>query len=167
VKKKDNSYDLEKITAEYRPLVTFKVKKSIGAHTPEWEDIVNEIMLNAIEKIKSGQFKGESSVGTFIYTITRRRIVDYIRRKKKIATKYLPDSDPFPDPHEQIEDKERAELLAKKLEELKPKYKTILYLYYYKDLSRKEVAKRLGISPRNVSERVHYAQKLLKKLMKK
>jgi RNA polymerase sigma-70 factor (ECF subfamily) len=167
VKKKDNSYDLEKIITEYRPLVTFKVKKSIGANTPEWEDIVNEIMLNAIEKIKSGQFKGKSSVGTFIYTITRRRIVDYIRRKNKRAIKYLPDSNPFPDPHEQIEDKERAELLAKKLEELKPKYKTILYLYYYKDLSRKEVAKRLGISPRNVSERVHYAQKLLKKLMKK
>ncbi|MFO7980783.1 MAG: sigma-70 family RNA polymerase sigma factor [Candidatus Aminicenantes bacterium] len=165
--KNHNSYDLKKITSKYRPIVTFKVKKSIGSHTPEWEDIVNEIMLNTIEKIKSGEFKGESSVGTFIYTITRRRIVDYIRRKKRRAHKYIPESDPFPDPHEQIENKERAEMLAKKLEELKPKYKTILYLYYYKDLSRREVAQRLGISPRKVSERVHYAQKLLRNLIKK
>jgi RNA polymerase sigma-70 factor, ECF subfamily len=162
-----NSYDLKKITSKYRPIVTFKVKNSIGSHTPEWEDIVNEIMLNTIEKIKSGEFKGESSVGTFIYTITRRRIVDYIRRKKRRAHKYIPESDPFPDPHEQIENKERAEMLAKKLEELKPKYKTILYLYYYKDLSRREVAQRLGISPRKVSERVHYAQRLLRNLIKK
>jgi RNA polymerase sigma-70 factor (ECF subfamily) len=162
-----NTYDLKEITSKYRPIVTFKVKKSIGSHTPEWEDIVNEIMLNTIEKIKSGEFKGKSSVGTFIYTITRRRIVDYIRRKKRRAHKYIPESDPFPDPHEQIENKERAEMLAKKLEQLKPKYKKILYLYYYKDLSRKEVAQRLGISPRKVSERVHYAQKLLRKLIKK
>jgi len=163
----NNTYDLKEITSKYRPIVTFKVKKSIGSHTPEWEDIVNEIMLNTIEKIKSGEFKGKSSVGTFIYTITRRRIVDYIRRKKRRAHKYIPESDPFPDPHEQIENKERAEMLAKKLEQLKPKYKKILYLYYYKDLSRKEVAQRLGISPRKVSERVHYAQKLLRKIKKK
>jgi len=167
VDKKDNSYDLKEITSKYRPIVSFKVKKSIGSYTPEWEDIVNEIMLNTVEKIKSGEFKGESSVGTFIYTITRRRIVDYIRRKKKKAPKYIPESDPFPDPHEQIENKERSEMLAKKLEQLKPKYKKILYLYYYKDLSRKEVAEKLNISPRKVSERVHYAQKLLKKLIKK
>ncbi|MFW6139877.1 MAG: RNA polymerase sigma factor [Acidobacteriota bacterium] len=167
MKKNPNSYDLKEITSKYRPIVTFKVKKSIGAHSPEWEDIVNEIMLNTMEKIKSGEFKGDSSVGTFIYTITRRRIVDYIRRKNKKVHKYIPEPDPFPDPHEQIESRERAEKLAKKLEELKPKYKKILYLYYYKDLSRKEVAKRLGISPRKVSERVHYAQKLLRDLLKK
>lgn len=167
MKKKDNFYDLKEITSRYRPIVTFKVKKSIGSYTPEWEDIVNEIMLNTVEKIKSGEFKGESSVGTFIYTITRRRIVDYIRKKKKKALKFIPEADPFPDPYKQIENKERTQMLARKLEELKPKYKKILYLYYYKDLSRKEVAKRLNISPRKVSERVHYAQKLLKNLIKK
>ncbi len=165
MKKEDNSYDLNKITSQYRPIVTYKVKKSIGSHTPEWEDIVNEIMLNTIEKIKNGEFKGESSIGTFIYTITRRRIVDYIRQKNKKLKKFIPEADPFPDPYIQIEKKERSEILAEKLEELKPKYKKVLYLYYYKGLARKEVAERLGISPRRVSERVHYAQKLLKKLI--
>ncbi|MBD3413056.1 MAG: sigma-70 family RNA polymerase sigma factor [Candidatus Aminicenantes bacterium] len=167
MKKTENSYDLKKITSKYRPIVTYKVKKSIGSHTPEWEDIVNEIMLNTIEKVKSGEFKGQSSIGTFIYTITRRRIIDHIRRKKKKIKKHIPESDPFPDPYVQIENKERAEMLAKKLEELKPKYKKVLYLYYYKGLARKEVAQKLGISPRRVSERVHYAQKLLRKIINK
>jgi RNA polymerase sigma-70 factor (ECF subfamily) len=66
-----------------------------------------------------------------------------------------------------VENKERAETIARHLERLKPKYKEILYLYYYKELSRDEVARKLGITPRRVSERVNYAQKLLKKMMKK
>jgi len=49
---------------------------------------------------------------------------------------------------------------------LKPKYRDVLYFYYYQELSREEVAARLGISPRKVSELVNYALKLLRKEMK-
>ncbi|NOR15811.1 MAG: sigma-70 family RNA polymerase sigma factor [Candidatus Aminicenantes bacterium] len=160
------SHDLDEIIAKYRPIVSFRVKKSLGSYTPDWEDVVNEIMLNSLEKIESGKFRGDSSIGTFIYTITSRRIIDYIRKKSK-SLKYAPEPNPYPQPHEHVENKERAEMIAKYLERLKPKYKEILYLYYYKELSREEVASKLGISPRRVSERVNYAQKLLKKMMKK
>ena len=67
---------------------------------------------------------------------------------------------------EELENKEMAELLEKTIKKLKPKYRKVLYLYYYKGLSRKEVAQKLEISPRRVSERVDYAQKLLRKLIK-
>lgn len=164
--KKRNGVDLQKIIEEYRSVVSFRVKKSIGSMTPDWEDIVNEIMVNTIEKVKGGEFRGDSSIGTFIYTITSRRIIDFIREKNK-ELKYAPEPAQFPSPDEQIQNKERSKLLAEKLEKLKPKYKEVLYLYFYKDLSRAEVAKRLGISPRRVSERVNYAQKLLRKLIEK
>jgi RNA polymerase sigma-70 factor (ECF subfamily) len=158
--------DLDEIFAKFRPIVGFRVKKSLGASTPDWEDVVNEIMTNVLEKIQKGEFRGESSIGTFIYTVTSRRIVDYIRKKSKVL-KHAPEPEPFPAPHEHVENKERAELIASAIKQLKPKYREILYLYYYRDLSRNEVANRLGISPRRVSERVNYAQKLLKKLIKK
>ncbi|NOR52838.1 MAG: sigma-70 family RNA polymerase sigma factor, partial [Candidatus Aminicenantes bacterium] len=73
----------------------------------------------------------------------------------------------FPDPHLQVENKERAELMAEAIRKLKPKYREVLYLYYYKELSREEVAQKLGITSRRVSERVNYSQKLLKKLITK
>lgn len=165
VENRDQQFDLDEIIAKYRPIVTFRVKKSLGSHTPDWEDVVNEIMLNAIEKLESGQFRGDSSVGTFIYTITSRRIIDYIRKKSK-SLKYAPEPHAYPQPYEHVENKQKSEMIANYLERLKPKYKEILYLYYYKELSREEVAKKLGISPRRVSERVNYAQKLLKKMMR-
>jgi len=158
--------DLDEMVAKYRPIVSFKVRKSLGSHTPEWEDIVNEILMNAIEKIKKGDFRGDSNIGTFIYTITSRRIVDYIRGKSKVL-KHAPEPDPFLPPEIHVENKQNAEVLAKAIEKLNPKYKEVLYLYYYKELSREEVAQELGIPPRRVSERVNYAQKLLKKTMKK
>ncbi len=166
LEKQNMPHDLDSIIAKYRPIVSFRVKKSLGSYTPDWEDVVNEIMLNAIEKLDSGNFRGDSSVGTFIYTITSRRIIDHIRKKSK-SLKYAPEPNAFPQPHEHVENKERADMIAQHLEKLKPKYKEILYLYYYKEMSRNEVAKKLGISPRRVSERVNYAQKLLKKMMKR
>lgn len=164
VRIQDKALNIDEIVTKYRPIISFKVKKSIGAHTPEWEDIVNEILLNVIDKLEKSEFRGESSIGTFIYTITSRRIIDYIRRKSKVL-KHAPESNPFSSPHQNVEDEERAEHMAKLLEQLKPKYKEVLYLYYYKDLSREEVAAHLNISSRRVSERVNYAQKLLRKMV--
>jgi RNA polymerase sigma-70 factor (ECF subfamily) len=158
--------DLEQLIIQYKPVVSFKVKKALGGGNPEWEDIVNEILMQAIEKIKSGEFRGESSVGTFIYTITSRRIVDYIRQKTRVL-KEIPEVQALPDPHDQVERDERAEQLAQAVRKLKPKFRDVLYLYYYKELSREEVAREMGISPARVSERVNYAQKLLKKMLGK
>ncbi len=107
VRKQDKTLNIDEIVAKYRPIVSFKVKKSIGAHTPEWEDVVNEVMVNVIEKLEKSEFRGESSIGTFIYTITSRRIIDYIRRKSKVL-KYAPEPNPFSSPHQNVEDEERA-----------------------------------------------------------
>jgi RNA polymerase sigma-70 factor (ECF subfamily) len=166
MKPKDPMPDLDEIVAQYRPLISFKVRKSISSHTPEWEDIVNEILMNVIENIRSGKFRGDSNIGTFIYTITRRRIIDHIRKKSKVL-KHAPEPDPFRAPEIHVENKQNAEVLAKALKKLKPKYKEVLYLYYYQEMSREEVAQKLGISPRRVSERVNYAQKLLRKTIKR
>lgn len=166
VREKEKGLDLEEIVVKYRPIVSFRVKKSLGTLNPDWEDVVNETITNVIEKIKKGEFRGESSIGTFIYTIASRRIIDYIREKSKVL-KHAPEPVPFPDPQEHIENKERAELIARAIKKLKPKYRNILYLYYYNGLSREEVSKRLGITPRRVSERVNYCHKLLKKSIKR
>ncbi len=165
MKKRKRDIDIDAIVTKYRSIVSFRVKKSIGVKTPDWEDVVNEIMINVVEKIKKGEFRGDSSIGTFIYTITSRRIIDFIRKKSKVL-KHAPEPNPYLSPQEQAEKTERAQWIAEAIEKLKPKYKEVLYLYYYQELSREEVAKKLKISPRRVSERVNYAQKLLRKVLK-
>lgn len=164
VEKRTVEVDLDEVVVKYRPIVSFKVKKSLGTQTPDWEDVVNEIITQVIEKVKKGEFRGDSSIGTFIYTVTTRRIVDYIRQKTKIL-KGIPEPAPLPDPCDNAESREKARVLADAIKQLKPKFKEVLNLYYYQELSREEVAQRLGISPRRVSERLNYAQKLLRKMI--
>lgn len=166
MKAKVPQVDLEEVIIKYRPVISFKVKKSLGAQTPDWEDVVDEVITQVIEKVKKGEFRGESSIGTYIYTITSRRIIDFIRQKTKVL-KEIPEPAPLPDPCEYAESRERARILSEAIQNLKPKFKEVLNLYYYKELSRDEVAQQLGISPRRVSERINYAQKLLRKMIKR
>lgn len=166
MKKENSEIDIEKIIQKYRPMITFRVKKAIGHHYPEWEDVVNEIIVHLIKNLKNKKFKGNSTIGTFIYTITSRRITDYIRKKSRFP-KFAPEPNPSPDPCDQVENKEKSELLVEAIKNLDPKYKNVLYFYYYKEFPRDQVAQKLGITPSQVSERVNYAQKLIKKMIKK
>jgi len=157
--------DIQELIVRYRPIITFRVRKALGPQNADCEDLVSEILSQVMGKIQSGEFRGESSLGTFVYTITSRRIIDYIREKTKVM-KYAPEPVPFPDPQETLEVQELSEKVKKALARLKPKYRDVLYLYYYQELNREEVASRLGISTRKVSELVNYALKLLRKELK-
>jgi RNA polymerase sigma factor (sigma-70 family) len=158
--------DLDELVLKFRPIVSFRVRKALGGGTPDWEDVADEIITQVIEKVRNGEFRGESSIGTFIYTITSRRIIDHIREKTKVL-RHAPEPTPFPDPRETVESQERAARITEAVKGLKPKFREVLYLYYYKELPREEVARRLGIPPRRVSERVNYALKLIKKDLKR
>jgi RNA polymerase sigma factor (sigma-70 family) len=156
----------EALLARYRQVVGFRVRKALGWNLPDWEDVVDEILTQVLEKVRSGEFRGDSSLGTFIYTVTSRRIVDFIRQKSRVL-KHGPEPSPLPDPQTRIEQKERADQLAQHIQSLKPRYRDVLELFYFRELPREEVARRLGITPAKVSERLHYAHKLLRKKMKK
>jgi len=66
-----------------------------------------------------------------------------------------------------MERREKAKQVERVVARLKPKFRDVLYLYYYRELSRDEVARALDISPRRVSERVNYALKLIQKAVRK
>ena len=164
--KPDPSAPPEYAVLPYRPVISFRVRKALGSSNPDWEDVVNEILTQAVAKIKSGEFRGDSSIGTFLYTITSRRIIDYIRQKTRVL-KHAPEPAPYPDPHDEMERQERSRQVERVVAGLKPKFRDVLYLYYYRELSREEVARTLDISPRRVSERVNYALKLIQKAVRK
>ncbi|MCX7973998.1 MAG: sigma-70 family RNA polymerase sigma factor [Candidatus Aminicenantes bacterium] len=159
--------ELEQIIRQYRPIIGFTIKKALGPQYPEWEDIVQDVLTQVISKLQKGEFREECSLGTFIYTITKRRIIDCIRQKAKASSEKIEEIASLGGPEEDFLKKERAEIISQTLFKLKPKFREILYLYYYKELSREEVAARLGLSVRQVSERLYYAQKILARSLRK
>jgi RNA polymerase sigma-70 factor (ECF subfamily) len=156
----------EEILLKYWPQISYRVKNSIGRSTPDWEDVGSEILLGVVEAIRKGTFRGESALQTFIYSITTHKIIDYIRQKRKIPEQ-IPEPGQDHDPSTQVEKQRRVKLVAELLKKLPPRYADILYLYYYLDLSRKEIAQVYGISPGRVGVLMATARNTLKKLMKK
>jgi RNA polymerase sigma-70 factor (ECF subfamily) len=162
----EKSLSAEEILLKYWPQISYRVKNSIGRSTPDWEDIASEIFVAVIEAIRKGTFRGESAWPTFIYSITTHKIVDYIRHKKR-ALEPIPETGPCFDPSIQAENQEQVRLVAGLLKKLKPRYADILYLHYYQDLSRDEIARIYGISPGRVGVLIAAARKTMKELMKK
>jgi RNA polymerase sigma factor (sigma-70 family) len=164
-KEKETS-SAEEILLKYWPQISYRVKNSIGRATPDWEDLGGDILLGVIEAIRKNTFRGESSWSTFIYSVTTHKIVDYIRQKKR-TLEPVPESGAFHDPSVQVENREKVKLVASLLRSLKPRHADILYLHYYLDLSRDEIARIYGISPGRVGVLIAAARKTMKELIQK
>jgi len=158
----EDDLDLDAIVTQFRPIIGFKVRHALGWRNQDWEDVTNEVLTQVIAKIRSNEFRRESKIGTFIYTIACRRIIDYIREKSKVHHHPPAESDSS-NTQSRLEEEKRIADLTTAVRKLPQKYREVLDLYYYQEMSREETARRIGITPAKVSERVHYAQKLLRK----
>jgi RNA polymerase sigma-70 factor (ECF subfamily) len=157
--------DPAEILLKYWPQVSFRVKNSIGRSTPDWEDVASEILVSVVEALRKKTFRGESTLGTFVYSITTNKIIDHIRQKKKIVPG-IPEPGHDFDPYLHVENQERVRLVSKFLKKLKPKYADILYFHYYLDLPQNEIARIYGISLGRTSALITAARNTLGNLIK-
>jgi RNA polymerase sigma-70 factor (ECF subfamily) len=161
----ENTAELEKVILQYWPQINYRVKKSLGFLNSDWEDVAGDVLMDVLKAVKTGKFRGDSSLGTFIYTITSRRIIDYIRKKSRVL-KHAPEAGSLLDPHEACEQKEQSEILFHALHRLRPRSADMLYMAYFLDLSRKEIAQTFGISYHRTCEILKEAEKSLRRIIR-
>jgi RNA polymerase sigma-70 factor, ECF subfamily len=113
------------------------------------EEITQDVFIDFIECLRD--FRGDSSLKTFLFSIARNKLIDYIRKKKikKILFSALPTrfvekitSVAFDDG---IEKKEMAQKIKKVFELLPNDYEIILRLKYIDGVKVKSIAKKLSI----------------------
>jgi RNA polymerase sigma-70 factor (ECF subfamily) len=95
--------------------------------------------------------------------VARNKIAAYIQRRRLETTELtetIPDSGPAPD-HDTLR-REMSQAIQAALDQLKPKYRRVLYLYYYRGLSIAEIADVLGVPARRVSEWKDYGHKVIR-----
>lgn len=81
--------NLESLYRDYGTIVEARVCSILGESSQNVDDIVSEIFLDFTRFIKSGKFRGDSSPQTVLFTITNRRVADFIRHKVKENNNYL------------------------------------------------------------------------------
>jgi RNA polymerase sigma-70 factor (ECF subfamily) len=133
------------------------------------EDIAQDVFLRAFAKMDS--FRGQSSVKTWLLSITANRCKDYLRSWS--VQKVVADDDQL----DQVADVTLPELeVARRLERdelwaavqrLPEKYREVLILYYRHELSGLETAQVLGTTEQNVRTRLHRGRAMLKPLLER
>ncbi|MBU8934344.1 MAG: sigma-70 family RNA polymerase sigma factor [candidate division Zixibacteria bacterium] len=141
------------------------------------EDIMQDTLLKAIDKID--QFRGDSSFGTWLYTIAlnfaRGRFAQKSQADLKPIEEYLPgltDSGShnheqsalfdWRDPHKQLETEQLKKIIDEAINELPYKYREAFILRYVEELSVKEVARLTKQSDASAKSRILRARLALR-----
>ncbi|WP_232696770.1 RNA polymerase sigma factor [Brevibacillus daliensis] len=128
------------------------------------EDLTQEVFLRVMDALP--RFEQRSSLKTYILRIAKRVVYDDYRKKKVktiFAGKWLMffhSEEGLPE--EELQAKEDKKNVEKALQQIKPKYRTIIFLRGVKGYSIKETAEVIGCSEAKVKVDYHRAKKELR-----
>lgn len=124
------------------------------------DDIRQDVFIKAYEKLES--FRGESSVKTWLLSITRNVVIDYQRkvffRKVKLVG-FIQDIGNSSSAEKDFLQNENLKEVWKVVLNLPVKLREVLVLYAHYQLSIAEIANLLKISDSAVKVRLHRARK--------
>lgn len=129
----------------------------------ESEDILQEVFIACYQNLH--KFREESSYRTWLIRITINKCKDHNKRWSVRNFLYKASIDPQEDFHsaeDSLLTKERTEETMSHLSHLSSKYKEVLILYYYQELTMEEIGRILSISSNTVKSRLLRAKKKLK-----
>ena len=130
------------------------------------EDIFQEVIISFINLVKAGKFRGESSVKTFLYSMTRNLWLNELKKRERAQQR----EEKYERAKETngrgvdmaIESREASTQLMKVIGELGDSCKTILLLFYFENRPMKEIVNAVQYENEQVVRNKKY--KCLKKL---
>lgn len=133
------------------------------------EDIAQEVFLRAFRSI--GSFRREAKFSTWLYRITYNMCVDWARKKRSRPSLPLEEGGDVADRRTDVEaevlagqEREEVQRAAGELEE---RYRSVIMMYYYEELSYEDIASVLGIRPKTVETRLYRARKALRRALER
>jgi len=127
------------------------------------EEVLHDTYIAFIEGLRN--FRGQSTLKTYIYSIGKRKAIDKLRRRKvkKILFAYLPDNliDSIAKVFlkDDIDKKFLAYRIEKVFNSLPHDYALILRLKYKEDYSVVEIAKKINVSFKTAESLLYRARK--------
>lgn len=146
----------------YSPKIKRYVHAKIGVYE-DAEDLVQDILYAFLEAARD--FRGSSSIQTYLYSIAHHKVIDYYRKKrlKQLVFSQVPQLEslisPLLDPQAQLDATLVREKIQKVLATLLPVHRTILLLKYLDDVSVSEIAKQLSTTIKGAESRLFRARR--------
>ncbi len=141
------------------------------------EDLTIEAFGKAFKNLE--KYTSDFAFSTWLFKIAINNCIDYMRRKNAapqcvdedfVVFENTCDSDNSGHSLSQEENymrKERAQMMHWAVDQLRPKYRTLIELRYFQELSYEEIAQTLNISMNNVKIQLFRAKYMLSAIMEK
>jgi len=141
------------------------------------EDLTMEAFNKAFSKLD--QYTSDFAFSTWLYRIAKNNCIDHLRRNKKDNDKMINEheaeggivahelANQLPSPEQLLINQQETRLLREIVDTLHPKYKDIIKLHYFNELSCEEIAHQLELPEGTVKVRLFRARELLYNIMSK
>lgn len=133
------------------------------------QDLTQEVFLRAFAKMDS--FRGESSVRTWLLSITANRCKDFLRswvnKHEQIDETCLNTQYATSNTEEEVSKKMEQDALWQAVFKLPLKYREVVVLYYQRELSGHEIAEVLNVREETIRTRLYRARTMLKEILEK
>lgn len=165
----DARYDFEKVLEQYNKMI-YRLAYARTGNIHDAEDILQEVFLRYI---KSGMiFNSEEHRKAWFLKVTSNCSKNLVtsswnRRRTCIDEQTLKaENRDFSDVSHNMENSDRKAVVLDAVMSLPEKYRVIIHLFYYEELSIDEICAITGISISSAKTRLHRARKMLKEILK-
>lgn len=138
----------------------------------EMNDAIQDIFLKAYKNIQSFDVKRKFS--SWLYRIAHNELINTLKKKKKaplplfdldtLLPQHLKDNNNL---NQQIDRQNMREIIDKCFDKLEFKYREPIILYYFEELSYKEISDVMQIPISTVGIRIKRAKEIMRKICKK
>lgn len=153
----------------YRDAIYYMLLKMVN-NASDAEDLTIEAFGKAFKNIN--QYAPNYAFSTWLFKIATNNCIDFIRKKKanhvsldhsndehERATKDI--QAPVPDPEESLINDQKIKLMRSLVSKLKPRYRKLIELRYFSELSYEEIAEELELPIGTVKAQLFRARELL------
>lgn len=159
----------------YRDPLYFMIYEKISD-----QDVAKDLTIESLGKAfkKLHLYKPDFTFSTWLFTVARNHCIDYLRKKKlptfSIDKMMLNDDgrksnfdleSKDPNPEQILIKKQRVKILRRIVDQLKPKYRDLVKLRYFKEYSYEEIAQELDLPLGTVKAQLHRSRDQLFKIM--
>jgi RNA polymerase sigma-70 factor (ECF subfamily) len=136
-----------RLAVKYQEKIYWHARRMSGNHL-DADEIVQEVLIVLYDKLKN--FKFESSLYTWIYTITNTRSINYLKKRNlknffsldEVSNKKFEQNNVIDD----LESKQKIEKIESALQKLPVKQREVFVMRNFDELSYEEISKITGKS---------------------
>jgi RNA polymerase sigma factor (sigma-70 family) len=153
-----------------RRAITVLVVRNHGTED-DAEDILQEALVVLWERVRSGSFKYQAKLSTFIYATAKNIWLRRLARQRHeipASDETVEHSTEDPSPLEELEENERIKAVQKAMEQLGNPCRDLLLLYYWEERSMEAIAQQMSFANADtVKSKKYQCKKALELLIRK